>query len=136
MPQLTIIANMSKTMARLPRYVWVDGVMVGVMRTPSATLLLPPGRHKVRVQSVVRILRADVEVDLKAQQPAVLRFASRESVWDVLFAIDLVLCLARLFFTFPQPYDTIYEVCTNGFFAVWLVYEYAIRNKYYRLAVE
>lgn len=49
-----------------------------------------------------------------------MMITDKERWWNILFGIDLVLWLIRFFIEFPYPWNIVYEVVSNGFFALSL----------------
>ena len=122
-------------MSRMPHRIYVNGQLIGVMNTQSVRIEMPAGVYSITIQSVVPFLSSTQQVTLRSGIDTHLDFYSRERVWDILFSIDLLLCIIKLFLTFPTPWNWIYEVATNGFFIVWLIYEWSIRKHYYKTSV-
>ena len=46
-----------------------------------------------------------------------IRITGRERWWNILFNIDLCLWIASFFVTLPHPWDLIYHIVSEGFFA-------------------
>ncbi|MCQ2960235.1 MAG: PhzF family phenazine biosynthesis protein [Bacteroidales bacterium] len=49
------------------------------------------------------------------------------------FQKELRLWIAKLFFEHPYPWNTIYEVVSNGFFVLWAIRIWCIRNNYFKI---
>ncbi|MBQ7280145.1 MAG: hypothetical protein IJR13_05425 [Bacteroidales bacterium] len=135
MPRLIITSRLGAMMSRMPHRIYVNGQLIGVMNTQSVRIEMPAGVYSITIQSVVPFLSSTQQVTLRSGIDTHLDFYSRERVWDILFSIDLLLCIIKLFLTFPTPWNWIYEVATNGFFIVWLIYEWSIRKHYYKTSV-
>lgn len=135
MPRLIITSRLGAMMSRMPHRIYVNGQLIGVMNTQSVRIEMPAGVYSITIQSVVPFLSSTQQVKLRSGIDTHLDFYSRERVWDILFSIDLLLCIIKLFLTFPTPWNWIYEVATNGFFIVWLIYEWSIRKHYYKTSV-
>jgi len=60
-----------------------------------------------------------------------LEFSDREQVWDALFVVDVVLWVVKRFLHLASPCTWLYEVFTNGYCVLWLIYEWRIRNHYF-----
>lgn len=135
MPRLVITSRLGAMMSRMPHHIYVNGQLIGVMNTQSVRIEMPAGVYSITIQSVVPFLSSTQQVALRSGIDTHLDFYSRERVWDILFSIDLLLCIIKLFLTFPTPWNWIYEVATNGFFIVWLIYEWSIRKHYYKTSV-
>ena len=120
-------------MSRLPHRLYINRQTIGMMNKESVRIEMPPGSYEITIQSSIPILLARQQVVINEGADTHLEFSSRERMWDILFSIDILLSIAKIFFTFPSPWDTIYSILTNGFFVVWLIYEYSIRNRYFHL---
>lgn len=130
---LTISKECSELMAKLPNRIIINGRIVGVMQQKTVSLRIPKGEYNIMIQSFIPFLYSSDEVEIQTGVENVVSFKNRERIWDILFSIDLVLWIAGFFVTLPVPWDMVYEVATNVFLAVWLVYEFCIRKKYYRI---
>ena len=130
---LTISKECSELMAKLPNRIIINGRIVGVMQQKTVSLRIPKGEYNIMIQSFIPFLYSSDEVEIQTGVENVVSFKNRERIWDILFSIDLVLWIAGFFVTLPAPWDMVYEVATNVFLAVWLVYEFCIRKKYYRI---
>ncbi len=133
MQKLTIVKNCPKIMSRLPNKIFINGKFIGIMQVPEVVIMIPKGEYNIMIQSMFPFLYATEQIDIKADVENFVSFKNREKIWDILFSIDLILWIAEFFITLPQPYDLIYTILTNGFFAIWLIYEFYIRKKYYRI---
>ena len=131
--RLTITKECSELMAKLPNRIFINGRFVGIMQQKNATIMIPEGTYNIMIQSIVPFMYSTCIVEINQGVENVVSFKSRERIWDILFTIDLVLWIAGFFVTFPQPWDLVYEISTNAFLAIWLVYEYCIRKKYYKI---
>ncbi|MBO7572188.1 MAG: hypothetical protein J6T48_08560 [Bacteroidales bacterium] len=131
--RLTITKECSELMAKLPNRIFINGRFVGIMQQKNATIMIPEGTYNIMIQSIVPFMYSTCIVEINQGVENVVSFKSRERIWDILFTIDLVLWIAGFFVTFPQPWDMVYEISTNAFLAIWLVYEYCIRKKYYKI---
>ena len=64
-----------------------------------------------------------------------LEFGDREKIWDIIFWVDMILWLVKRLINLPEPWGLIYEILSNGFFAVWLMRVWIIRKKYFKVEV-
>ena len=64
-----------------------------------------------------------------------LEFGDREKLWDIIFWVDMILWLVKRLINLPEPWGLIYEILSNGFFAVWLMRVWIIRKKYFKVEV-
>lgn len=81
---------------------------------------------------MIPFLYAEKEIQIKRGENTVT-FSDREKFWDILFSIDLILVIVKLFLKLPDNINLIYNIVTNGYFAIWLIYEIAIRKRYFRI---
>ena len=133
MSRLVITSRLGRLMGRMPHKIYLNGTFVGVMAIPSVRVELPEGQYNLTIQHAIPFLSVSCTVEISPDADTHVDFYSRERWWDILFSIDLLLCVLKLFLTFPSPWNLIYEVLTNGFFIVWLIYEWSIRKNYYKL---
>ncbi len=117
----------------IPHKLILNEQLVGIIQTPTVQVELPQGRYRVTIQSMVPFLSASTWIEISTEFRNVLTVRDRERWWDLLFAVDLLLWVAELFFQLPEPWDLIYKIFTNGYFVVWLIYEWSIRKKYFVL---
>lgn len=130
---LTISKECSALMAKLPNRIIINGRIVGIMQQKTISIRIPKGVYNIIIQSPIPFLYASDEVEIQTSVENVVSFKNRERIWDILFTIDLVLWIAGFFVTLPAPWDMVYEIATNVFLALWLIYEFCIRKKYYRI---
>lgn len=126
----------------IPYWVFVNGVPVGIMQNEEMGLQLPPGQYVLGVKIVAGLAKWRLQIGgtrritLSADGHLRLRITDRERWWNVLFNIDLALWVAKLFFELPAPWNMIYEVASNGFFVIWMIRIWAIRDRYLMLETE
>ena len=117
----------------LPHKIYFNGKLLGIMQRKEILVKdIPEGRYRLKIQSMIPFLFAEREIFIKGGQNTVT-FSDREKFWDILFTIDLVLVIAKLFLKLPDNINMIYNIVTNGYFAVWLIYEWVIRKRYFRI---
>ncbi len=131
--RLTIIKESSKLMSRIPNKIFINGRLVGIMQQQKVSVMIPQGTYNIMVQSVIPFLYATKVIEIEQGVENVVTFRNRERIWDILFSIDLALWIAGFFITLPEPWGMVYEIATNTFLAIWLIYEFCIRKKYYRI---
>ena len=131
--KLTIEKETSELMAKLPNRIFINGRLVGITQQKKVSVMIPKGRYSIMIQSPLPFLYATDEIEIERNVENVVAFKNRERIWDILFTIDLVLWIVGFFVTLPTPWDLVYEIATNTFLAVWLIYEFCIRKKYYRI---
>lgn len=138
MPTLTIHRKRRKGPA-IPCWVFVNNWPVGIMKGQAVTLEMPAGVYDIGVRVVFSVRRPDLSlggsrrIALAEHEAGELAVADSERWWNLLFDADLALWVAEFFFTLPQPWHTVYEVLSNGFFAVWLLRLWIIRKRYFVL---
>ena len=136
MALLTLIQSRGKFSMRLPHNILINGQLLGMMRDPQVTIRIPAGQYDVTVQSMIPFISATHRVTLTEAQPVTLSFRDREQVWDTLFVIDFALWILKRFLHLSNPWSWMYEVFTNGYFLLWLLYEWRIRKQYFKFHQE
>lgn len=117
----------------LPHKIYFNGQLLGIMQRKEIQLKgIPEGKYSLKIQSMIPFIYAEKEIGVKRGANTVT-FSDREKFWDILFTIDLVLVIVKLFITLPDNIDLIYKIVTNGYFAIWLIYEWVIRKRYFRI---
>lgn len=135
MATLLIRQKKSKLMPNLPHKLFINGQFVGMITTPQVKINLPAGMYQIKIGSVIKYFSSTKMVEVVEEFPRSLTFTDREKIWDALFIVDIICWFADFFFTLPAPYDLIYQIFTNGYLVLWLVYELLIRNKYFKMEV-
>ena len=120
-------------MPAIPHKILINNSLVGIMSTPEINITLPKGEYQITIQSMIPFFSASQWINVQSGVRNVLTFHDREKWWDMLLYLDLILWVAEIFFTLPSPWDTVYSIFTNGYFAIWILYEFIIRKKYFRL---
>ena len=117
----------------LPHKIFFNGQLLGIMQRKEIQVKdIPEGRYRLKIQSMIPFLFAEKEIEIKRGENTVT-FSDREKFWDILFTIDLVLVVVKWFITLPDNINLIYNIVTNGYFAVWLIYEWVIRKRYFKI---
>ena len=117
----------------LPHKIYFNGQLLGIMQRKEIQVKeIPEGKYRLKIQSMIPLLYAEKEIQIKRGENAVT-FSDREKFWDILFTIDIVLVIVKWFITLPDHINLIYNIVTNGYFAVWLIYEWVIRKRYFRI---
>lgn len=123
----------------IPYWVYINGCPVGLMRSREVSVQMPEGTYTVDVKIMFKVFKwmfgigGSRKVSLQDEDHVHLAVTDRERWWNLLFDIDLVLWLASFFLTLPQPWDVVYHVLSEGFFVVWLIRIFIIRNRYFIL---
>ena len=131
--KLTIIKDCSSFMAKLPNKIFINGRLVGIMQQKKVSIMIPQATYSIMIQSPIPFLYATDMVEIEPQVENIVTFRNRERIWDILFSIDLILWISGFFVSLPSPWNMIYEISTNAFLVIWLIYEFCIRKKYYHI---
>lgn len=130
---LEIIDQSSKMGMTLPHKVFFNGQLLGIMQKKSFQIKdIPTGTYQLKIQSMIPFISAEGEIHIQEGENKVT-FSDRERFWDILFTIDIVLVIIRAVLNLPDKYELIYRIVTDGYFAIWLIYEWLIRKKYFRI---
>ena len=122
---------------RIPLWVLIGGRPVGLMRSKEVKIELPKGVYSLGVRFCVPLgkwqqgVQAEHKVVVDEGEHVVVEFTSRERLWNLLFDIDLLLWLLNFFITLPSPWSTVYDVVSNGFFLLWAIHVWTIRNRFF-----
>ncbi len=131
--QLTLIDKTSKMGMTLPHKIFFNGQLLGIMQRKEIKVKdIPEGKYQLKIQSMFPFIYAEKEIHIKRGENQVT-FNDREKFWDILFTIDLLLVIVKLFIHLPDNINLIYNIVTNGYFAIWLIYEWVIRKRYFRI---
>lgn len=138
MPTLTIYRKRRKGPA-IPYWVFVNNQPVGIMKGQEVLLQMPAGEYDIEVRVVFSARKPDLSlggrrrISLAEHEAGNLTVTDKERWWNILFDVDLVLWVVEFFVTLPHPLHIIYEVVSNGFFAIWLLRLWIIRKRYFVL---
>lgn len=116
----------------LPHYVLINGQLLGAMKR-EVQISIPPGCYRLTIRSIYRFIESTVELDAPSGSTILLTFGDRERLWNWLFNLDIVLWVLKRFIHVPEPWGTVYEIVSNGFFAVWLLRVWIIRKRYFSI---
>lgn len=112
---------------------------VVIMQSKEVNIQVPPGLYDLSIGIVLVMwkwrfqIRGGKRVLFKEGQHLDLTITDRERWWNILFNIDLVFWLAKLFFELPYPWNVVYEIVSNGFFILWAIRIWHIRNSYFKI---
>ena len=130
---LTLIDQTSKMGMTLPHKIYFNDRLLGVMQRKEIQVNdIPEGSYRLKIQSMFPFIYAEKEIHIQRGENQVT-FSDREKFWDILFTIDLLLVVVKWFVHLPDNINFIYNIVTNGYFAVWLVYEWVIRKRYFKM---
>ena len=133
MPTL-IIKDKNSGKLTLPHYLLINDRIVGLMKG-EARVTVPAATFKVTVRSSIKFIEPSAMVTTSEAVDTFLEFGDREKIWDIIFWADMVLWLVKRLINLPEPWGLIYEILSNGFFAVWLMRVWIIRKKYFKVEV-
>lgn len=123
----------------IPYWVFIDGQPVGMMRSSDVGIDLPEGSYNLAVKIVLGLWKwrfdigGDTVVTLSEQLPTRVRITDRERWWNLLFDLDLIIWIACMFIELPEPWNVVYHVLSEGFFAIWILRILIIRKQYFKL---
>lgn len=138
MPRITLHRRQMFKLS-IPYWVFINEQPIGIMQSKEVSIELPPAQFELRIKILFRVFKwqfsigGKKKISLAEGEHLHLMIADKERWWNILFDIDLVLWLAKLFFELPHPWNIIYEVVSNGFFALWLARVWFIRNRYFQI---
>ena len=119
----------------VPHKLLIDGRFVGIMKDKRVSIEMPMGEYEITIQSMIPFISASQRVTMSLRGETTLVFSDREKWWDRLFVLDVVLWIVKRFLHLAAPWTWIYEVFTNGYFLLWILYEWRIRNHYFKFQV-
>ncbi|MGN0202883.1 MAG: hypothetical protein ACI399_08285 [Candidatus Cryptobacteroides sp.] len=129
-----IIKDKHKGRMALPHYLLINDRIVGLMKG-EARINVPAATFKVTVRSSFKFIESSAIVSTSESLDTLVEFGDREKVWDIIFWADMALWLVKRLLDLPQPWGLVYEILSNGFFAVWLLRVWIIRKKYFKVEV-
>ena len=118
----------------LPHYLLINDQVVGVMKG-EARVTVPAATFKVTIRSSIKFIESSAVVSISESVDTYVEFGDREKVWDIIFWADMVLWLVKRMLHLPEPWGLVYEILSNGFFAVWVLRVWIIRKKYFKVEV-
>lgn len=128
-----VLSSSDWLMQRLPHYVLIDGHLLGLVKGKSVEINLPAGSYRLTIRSMYRFIEGSRHVEVRDGETLHLSFGDRERLWNWLFNLDLVLWIVKRIIHVPEPWGTVYEVVSNGFFALWIIRLWIIRKRYFAL---
>lgn len=123
-------------MGMIPHYLLINNQMLGIVKGGEVHISVPPGRYKVTIRSMYKFIEGSEYVYVPIGETVHLAFSDRDAVWNRLFNVDIVLWLIKRFTHVPEPWGMVYEIASNGFFAVWLLRIWIIRKRYFAIKEE
>ena len=132
---LHIVQRRGKFSVNVPHKLLIDGQYIGIMKDKKVSIEMPMGEYLITIQSMIPFISASQRVSLTPRSETTLTFADRERWWDMLFVLDVVLWSVKRFLHLAAPWTWIYEIFTNGYFVLWLLYEWRIRKRYFKFEI-
>lgn len=141
--QRKIPINLPKNLERkisIPYWVFINGQPIGFMRDKEISIQIPEGTYDIGVRIVFALWKwrfyigSERKVNLTEKHTTIL-IDDRERWWNILFDIDMVIWFASFFFTLPEPWNMLYHLISEGFFAIWLLRVFMIRKQYFKLTL-
>jgi len=121
----------------IPYWVFINKQPIGIMQSKEVSIQLPEGQYDISIRILFRLFKwqfhlgGSKKVSIQADETKHLFITDKEKWWNILFDIDLVLWLAKLFFELPHPWNIVYEIISNGFFVIWIARIWLIRDRYF-----
>lgn len=135
MARLTLVQKRGKFSINIPHKILIDGHLLGIMKDKQVSIEMPAGSYDITIQSLVPLISATQHIELPPLRESTLSFSDREQYWDALVLLDIVLWSIKSLLRLTSPWTWIYEIFTNGTFILWLIYEWCIRNKYFKFTI-
>lgn len=123
----------------IPYCVFINEQPIGIMQGKEVSIELPSAQFDLSIKILFRLFKWQFSIGGKRKvclsegEHLHLMIIDKERWWNILFDIDLVLWLAKIFFELPHPWNIVYEVVSNGFFALWLARIWFIRDRYFQI---
>lgn len=134
MARLTISPK-RRQIFNIPHFLLINGQQLGLLKGKTVDIHLPAGNYKITIRSAYKFIESSIQVQVGEEESKKVMFSDREKFWNWLFNIDLVLWLIKRFVKITEPWDMIYEIVSNGFFAIWLLRIWIIRKRYFKLEI-
>lgn len=129
------ISPKRKQIIKIPHYLYINGQLLGFIKDEPVDIQLQAGIYQITIRSTYKFIESKITVHIGNEESKKVVFSDREKFWNWLFNIDLVLWILKRFITIPNPFDSIYEIVSNGFFAIWLLRIWIIRKRYFKLEI-
>ena len=132
---LLIISPRKKQILTYPHELLINGQLLGVMKD-TVRINIPQGQFHVTLRSMFKFIETSVDVEIPEGETVEILYGDRERLWNILFNLDLALWLLKRIIHIGEPWDTLYEIISNGFFAVWLLRIWIIRKRYFKMEIK
>lgn len=120
-------------MGMIPHYLLINGQMLGIVKGGEVHINVLPGIYKITIRSMYKIIEGSAEVYVPINETKRLTFSDKDKIWNWLFNTDLILWILKRIIHVPEPWGTIYEIVSNGFFVIWLLRIWIIRKRYFAI---
>jgi len=131
MGSLQIIHKGSKTSQLIPHKVYLNGTFIGILKDKSVQLQgLPEGLYNLKIESMFPFFYSQKVINIQNQNN-IVSFKDKEQFWDILCVIDLILIVVQWFITLNPVATRWYNIFTNGYLILWILYELIIRKNYF-----
>lgn len=123
----------------IPYWVFINEHPIGIMQGKEVSIELPPAQFELSIKILFKLFKWQFSIEGKRKvclfevENLHLMITDKERWWNILFDIDLVFWLIRFFVEFPYPWNIVYEVVSNGFFAFWLARMLFVRDRYFKI---
>ena len=123
----------------IPYWVFINEHPIGIMQGKEVSIELPSAQFDLSINILFRLFKWQFSIGgkwkvlLSEDEHLHLTIKDKERWWIILFDIDLVFWLIRFLVEFPYPWNIVYEVVSNGFFALWLARIWFIRDRYFQI---
>lgn len=123
----------------IPYWVFINGHPVGIMQSRDVSIEMLHGTYSIGIKLVLGAGRWHIDIGSEETmtigegQALHIHISDRERWWNVLFDIDLVLWALFAFVTLPAPWNMVYHILSEGFFAIWMARTWLIRKHYFVL---
>lgn len=132
MSQIIITPN-GKLMGMIPHYLLINDQVLGIVKGKDVRINIPSGRYKITIRSMYKFIEGSAEVYVPINETKRLTFSDKDKIWNWLFNVDLILWIIKRIIHVPEPWGTVYEIVSNGFFVIWLLRIWIIRKHYFAI---
>lgn len=115
---------------------YIDGIIISILKGKTEKVYLTPGNHTITIKVIVPILKWTITfvstrtINVPPLGTSIC-FGNKERIWNLLFDLDLLLCIIGFIVDIPSPWNIVYEVMSNGFFIIWIIHLWHIKDNYF-----
>lgn len=131
-----IITPKGKLMGMIPHYLLINDQVLGIIKGKEVRINIPSGRYRITIRSIYKFIEGSADVYVPINETLRLTFSDKDKIWNWLFNVDLILWILKRIIHVPEPWGTVYEIVSNGFFAIWLLRIWIIRERYFAIKEE